>query len=243
MKEERYFFVPQASSRTELPTEEAAHAVRVLRLKTGDEMVLMDGEGSFYRAEVTLATNKHCAYKIKESLPQERKWRGHIHIVMAPTKMMERVEWFVEKATEIGVDEFSFLLCRFSDRKVMRIDRIEKVVVAAVKQSRKAWMPIVNDMIPFKDFIRQPRPGRKFIAHCYNEIERPDLFEIISKEDVKSTEEDITILIGPEGDFSIDEVRLAIDNGYESISLGTSRLRTETAALSAAMMSQLCKRI
>ena len=119
----------------------------------------------------------------------------------------------------------------------------KKVVVAAVKQSRKAWMPVVNDMIPFKDFIRQPRSGRKFIAHCYNEIERPDLFEIISKEDVKSTEEDITILIGPEGDFSIDEVRLAIDNGYESISLGTSRLRTETASHSAAMMSQLCKRI
>lgn len=238
MKEVRYFYVPDAKNNNELPQEEATHALRVLRLKSGDEMFIMDGTGNFYHAEVSLATNKKCLYEIKETLPQHKTWKGHIHLAIAPTKNMDRIEWMAEKVTEIGFDELSFLNCMFSERKVLRTERIEKIVVSAVKQSRKPWKPIVNEMIPFKDFISMPREGRKFIAHCYQEIEKNDLFDIINKE-----KENVTILVGPEGDFSIEEVRLAIENGYESISLGQSRLRTETAGLMAVTMSQLSLRL
>lgn len=240
MKEVRYFYVPDASNNNELPQEEATHALRVLRLKSGDEMFIMDGTGNFYHAEVSLATNKKCLYEIKEALPQHKTWKGHIHLAIAPTKNMDRIEWMTEKATEIGFDELSFLDCAFSERKVLRTERIEKIVVSAMKQSRKPWKPIVNKMTTFKDFILSSRKGRKFIAHCYQEIEKHDLFDIINKD---NDNENITILIGPEGDFSIEEVKLAIENGYESISLGQSRLRTETAGLMAVTMSQLSLRL
>lgn len=240
MKEARFFYVPDAINQTELPVEEAMHALRVLRLKSGDEMFLMDGNGCFYRATVTLAATKHCLYEITESLPQEKGWTGNICIAMAPTKMMDRTEWFAEKATEIGIDELAFVNCKFSERKVMRTVRLDKIVVSAMKQSRKPWKPVIKTLTPFKDFIHKERPGLKFIAHCYNEIERKDYFEIGSK-DYKAGE-DITVMIGPEGDFSIDEVKMAIEHGYIPVSLGNSRLRTETAALYAAMGAQLFSR-
>ena len=241
MKEERYFYVPEADRRMELPQEEASHALRVLRLQPGDSIFLMNGKGLFFRAEVAQTTNKHCTYNILETLPQQKNWRGHLHLAMAPTKMMERVEWFAEKATEIGIDELSFLNCQFSERRQLRQDRVEKIVLSAMKQSRKAWKPIVNEMVSFKKFVQQERKGCKFIAHCYEEIEKKDLFDELKKLN-DETDEEMTVLIGPEGDFSIDEVQLALDNGYESISLGQSRLRTETAALSAVMMLQLKNR-
>lgn len=236
MKEERYFYVPQAEMHTELPQEEAVHATRVLRLHEGDMIYLMDGEGVFYKAEVTMASNKRCSYDIVERMPQERPWKGRLHLAMAPTKMMDRVEWMAEKATEVGLDELSFLECQFSERRQIRTDRVEKIVVAATKQSRKAWKPVVNDLISFRTFIEQPRPGRKFICHCYSEVERKDLFSLVQEMPVG---EEVTVLVGPEGDFSIDEVRLALDNGYESVSLGNQRLRTETACLTAVVMAQL----
>ena len=242
MKEARYFFVPHASSETELPLEETMHALRVLRLKAGDEMYLMDGEGCFYLAEVTLAATKRCLYTIVKKLPQNKPWRGRIHIAMGPTKMMERVEWFVEKATEIGVDEFSFINSVFSERKVLRTARLDKIVVSAVKQSRKAWKPVVNPIVSLKEFLSQHQQGHRFIAHCYKEIPREDFFEVVMNQEVSNADDDIIVLIGPEGDFSIDEVKLAIDSGYRSVSLGKSRLRTETAALSVAMMAQLARR-
>lgn len=242
MKEIRFFYVPSAATLTEMPMDEALHALRVLRLKSGDEMFLMDGEGKFYRAEVTIAATKRCMYEIKEVLPQEKGWNENIHIAIAPTKMMDRVEWFCEKATEIGIDEITFLNCKQSERKVMRTVRLDKIVVAAVKQSRKPWKPKLNAMMSFKDFVTAPREGQKYIAHCHEEIEREDLFTEVFK--LKSSEkyENVTVLIGPEGDFSLEEVKLAIDNGYKSVTLGTSRLRTETAALSATMMAQLALR-
>lgn len=242
MKEIRFFYVPSAATLTEMPMDEALHALRVLRLKSGDEMYLMDGEGNFYRAVVTIAATKRCMYEIKEVLPQEKGWKGNIHIAIAPTKMMDRIEWFCEKATEIGIDEVTFLNCKFSERKVMRTVRLDKIVVAAVKQSHKPWKPRLNAMMSFKDFIATPRSGRKYIAHCYEEIERKDLFKELYT--LSSTDEgdDVTILIGPEGDFSVEEVKLAMQNGYESVTLGNSRLRTETAALSATMMAQLALR-
>lgn len=248
MKEVRYFYVPDAANQVELPAEEATHALRVLRLKGGDEIFLMDGEGSFYRAEVTAASSKRCLYEIKENMPQERAWKGHIHLAIAPTKMMERIEWMAEKATEIGFDELSFLNCQFSERKVVKTPRIDKIVISAVKQSHKAWKPVVNELESFKEFIQTPRPGRKFICHCYEEeeVEKKDFFQEISSLSDDTDGKDaasITVLVGPEGDFSIDEVRLALENGYESVSLGTSRLRTETAGLVAVHMAHIARRI
>jgi 16S rRNA (uracil1498-N3)-methyltransferase len=239
MKEARYFYVPDAASVQELPPEEALHAVRVLRLVAGDEIFLMDGCGSFYRAEVTVVSNKHCFYAIRESLPQEKTWRGHIHLAIAPTKMMERMEWMAEKATEIGFDELSFLNCQFSERKVVRTDRIDKIVVAATKQSRKAWKPVVNPLCTFAEFMARPHEGLKFIAHCYEEFPRTDLFDLLKADD---TAQPITLLVGPEGDFSAEEVKRALDCGFIGVSLGSSRLRTETAGLAAVMMSHLCRR-
>ena len=238
MKEVRFFYAPDAATSTELPQEEAMHALRVLRLKAGDEMMLMDGKGSFYRAEVTLAHTHHCCYEIKESLPQQPQWKGRVHLAIAPTKLMDRIEWMTEKAVEIGIDELSFLNCQFSERRVVKIPRIDKIVVSAVKQSRKAWKPAVNEIVSFADFIAQPREGRKYIAHCYDEIPRTYLYEELQK---PSDSDDALVLIGPEGDFSIDEVRKAVANGYQSVHLGESRLRTETAGLAAVMMMQLTK--
>lgn len=240
MKETRFFYVPNAAEETEMPQEEALHALRVLRIKSGDEVNLMDGVGNFYRAEVTLASTKRCLYEIKETLPQNPAWYGHIHLAIAPTKMMDRIEWMAEKATEIGFDELSFLNTKFSERKLLRTVRLDKIVVSAVKQSHKAWKPIVNQMIPFKEFVSQPRQGRKFICHCYEEIEKKDLFSELQQPFGDNA--DVTVLIGPEGDFSIDEVKLAMEQGYESVSLGTSRLRTETAGLVSVMMSNLARR-
>ena len=236
MKEERFFYDPEVSG--ELPKEEAHHALKVLRLGNGDEIRLMDGKGTFYRATITAATGHRLLYQIDEAEPQEPAWKGHLHLAMAPTKLMDRVEWFAEKATEIGFDELSFLDCQFSERRVVKEERIDKILISAMKQSHKAWKPKLNGMTRFKDFINQDREGDKFICHCYEESdigdgEKPLLFDVL-REGVPTT-----VLIGPEGDFSIEEVRYALQNGYKSVTLGRSRLRTETAALVAVHMMQL----
>lgn len=236
MKEVRFFYDPLMSG--ELPAEEAHHATKVLRLGVGDELMLVDGQGCFYRASITASTGHRCAYRIEESMPQEPAWAGHLHLAVAPTKMMDRVEWLAEKATEIGFDELTFLDCQFSERRVVKEDRIDKILVSAMKQSHKAWKPLLNGMLKFRDFIRQEREGDKFICHCYEESDvgdgdKPILFDVL-REGVPTT-----VLVGPEGDFSVDEVRLALQNGYRSVTLGRSRLRTETAALVAVHMLQM----
>lgn len=239
MKETRYFYVPDAASTNELPAEEAAHASRVLRLESGDEVFLIDGTGCFFKAQLTLVTKGRCLYDIVERLPQEKTWNGRIAVAMAPTKVMDRVEWTLEKATEMGIDEFSLLNCAFSERRNVKLERLDKIVVAAVKQSRKAWKPLLNDLQPFESFVNRPRKGAKYIAHCYAEIDKKDLYgELLQL----NGDEEVTILIGPEGDFSIDEVHLAMSKGYVPVSLGQSRLRTETAALAATMIAQLAFR-
>ena len=141
------FYTPDIQTSTELPEEEAQHCVRVLRLTAGDEINLTDGKGNFYRAEISVATHKRCLVNIKETIYQEPLWDGHLHIAMAPTKNMDRNEWFAEKATEIGFDELTFLNCRFSERKVIKTERIEKILVSAIKQSLKARLPRLNEMI------------------------------------------------------------------------------------------------
>ena len=226
------FYTPDIEHRNELPEEEAAHAVRVLRLQTGDEVMLTDGKGSFYRAQIATATNKRCSVQIIEQLPQPPLWNAHLHLVMAPTKNMDRTEWFAEKATEIGFDELTFLNCRYSERKIIKTERIQKILVSAIKQSLKARLPRLNEMTNFEQFIKQPFNGQKFIAHCYSG-EKPLL------RDVLMPGTDALVLIGPEGDFSEEEVCKAEKQGFRSISLGKSRLRTETAALVACHIMNL----
>ena len=208
------FYTPDIQKSNELPEEEAQHCIRVLRLSIGDEITLTDGKGNFYKAEITVATNKRCFVNIKETIFQEPLWPCHLHIAMAPTKNMDRNEWFAEKATEIGFDELTFLNCRFSERKVIKTERIEKILVSAIKQSLKARLPKLNEMIEFDQFIRQEFKGEKPLL-----------------KNVLKPGEDALVLIGPEGDFSEEEVKKAIERGFVPISLGKSRLRTETAAL------------
>ena len=241
MKESRYFYVPDAANQTELPPDEAMHALRVLRLKGGDELFLMDGTGCYYRAQVTIAATHHCYYEILETLPQQPQWQGHIHLAIAPTKMLERIEWMLEKATEVGIDEVSFVNCKFSERRVLKTVRLEKIVVSAMKQSHKAWKPVINEMVSFKRFLDEPRQGAQFSAHCYDEIPRTYLFDELRQLYQSGTSKEVTVLVGPEGDFSIDEVQLALQAGYRSVHLGSSRLRTETAGLASIMMMHLAK--
>ena len=226
------FYTPDIDTRLELPEEEAAHAVRVLRLQSGDEVTLTDGKGCFYRAEITTATSKRCLVRIIETQPQPPLWTGHLHIAVAPTKNMDRIEWFAEKATEIGLDELTFLNCRFSERRVIKLERIAKIMASAVKQSLKARMPRLNEMTDFHTFINCPHKGQKFIAHCYEG-------EKVKLKDAIRPGENVLALIGPEGDFSEEEVKEAIGHGFVPISLGPSRLRTETAALVACHLLNL----
>ena len=192
------FYAPDIAINPELPEEEAGHCLRVLRLSIGDEVTLTDGIGNFYKAVISATGGKRCQVKVTETIPQE--------------------------ATEIGFDELTFLNCRYSERKVIKTERIEKILVSAVKQSLKATKPVLNEMTDFNKFITRDFEGQKFIAHCY-EGDKPLLKDVICPG------EDALVLIGPEGDFSEEEVKKAIANGFQSISLGKSRLRTETAAL------------
>lgn len=236
----RFFYVPNVQDNGELPEEEAMHALRVLRLKSGDEIMLTDGIGNFYKAEITVAATRKCVFKLLETIPQTPIWRGHLHLVVSPTKMMERMEWLVEKATEIGFDRISFINCDNSERRVIKVKRLEKIAVSAMKQSRKAWKPIIDEIVSFDELVAESTEGLRYIAHCYEEIKKVDLFNQLS---ISDKDEDVTVFIGPEGDFSLSEVRKAIDAGFVSVSLGESRLRTETAALYSVMMANLCKRL
>ncbi len=242
MKEQRFFYVPDAAHSQLLPAEEAAHAVRVLRLHEGDEVFLLDGTGSVHRANIISASHKQCAYSITDTVTPPRTWRGHITLAIAPTKMMDRMEWLVEKATEVGIDEVVPLLCHWSERRQLRTDRLEKIVVGAMKQSRKTWKPQVHDLTPFRQFIASQSSGHRFIAHCHEGDERHDLFQLLSQ--IPTAEEpQVTVLIGPEGDFSPEEVQVAVEAGFLPVTLGSSRLRTETAGLAAVMMANLTLRI
>lgn len=218
------FYAPDILSTLELPQEEAQHAVRVLRLKEGEQITITDGKGHFYPSEISAATPKHCMVSILEEQCQEPLWSQRLEIAVAPTKNMDRMEWLAEKATEIGLDSLTFLDCAFSERRVLKTERIEKILISAMKQSLKARLPKVEGMVRFKDFVQRDFKGQKFICHCYKEEKR-------ELKDLVDPTKDAVVLIGPEGDFSEEEVRLALEMGFEPVSLGPSRLRTETAAL------------
>jgi len=222
--EKTIFYAPDILNNPELPFEEGQHCIKVLRKKEGDEIFLTDGKGCFYDAEIIQANPKHCIVNIINTINQPKDWDFNLQIAFAPTKNMDRIEWFAEKATEIGIDHFSPILCQHSERKEIKAQRIEKILISAMKQSQKALLPQLDNMQSFSQFVKQDFDGQKFIAHCYPP-EKPLLKEIYH------TGDNTLILIGPEGDFSEKEVEEAIENGFKPISLGKSRLRTETAAL------------
>jgi 16S rRNA (uracil1498-N3)-methyltransferase len=222
------FYTPDIKNETyALSEEESKHAIRVLRLKTGDLIQLIDGKGGFYTAEIIDDHQKHCTVKVTETKKDFEKRPCHIHIGIAPTKNNDRTEWFLEKATEIGIDEISLLDCANSERTVVKTERLQKVAISAIKQSLKAYLPEINEIITFKKFIEASGnlKGQKFIAHCHSRDSLPHLKSLYTPL------HDAVILIGPEGDFSEEEVKIAKEKGFSEISLGTSRLRTETAAL------------
>ena len=214
-----------------LSEEESRHAVKVLRLVEGDTLYITDGRGSLYRCEVASAHQKHCLVRVVEHFEEFEKMPYRLTMAVAPTKNIDRYEWFLEKATEIGVTEVVPIVGEHSERKVIKAEREEKVITAAVKQSLKAYHPHLADITPFAKLVRAEFTGRKFIAHCGDAVkEKRYLASTLRKG------EDVMILIGPEGDFSPEEVQLAVANGFEEITLGTQRFRTETAAVVAVDM-------
>lgn len=208
-----------------LPEEESKHCIRVLRLTEGEIIHLVDGRGGWYRCEIITPNPKHCEVRILEKEEDHRQRDFHLHIAIAPTKNIERLEWFLEKATEIGVDEITPLLCEHSERRVVKAERLEKVLVAAMKQSLKAYLPTLNPLTDFRTLVSRKADGLRCIAHCEKEEERRLLKNAYRRG------ENATILIGPEGDFSPVEIELAKREGFIPISLGDNRLRTETAGI------------
>lgn len=204
--------------------EESRHIVRVLRKKEGDTLHITNGQGFLFSAEITSANDKKCVVTIVSSEEKKKNWNYHLHIAIAPTKMNDRFEWFLEKATEIGIDEITPLLCENSERKIIKPERFEKVIVSAMKQSLKFQMPKLNAAQKFSDFVSQSIEGIKFIAHC-EETDKKTL------QNQLQAANKITILIGPEGDFSTKEITKALQRQYIPLSLGENRLRTETAGI------------
>lgn len=219
------FYTPGISGNSyTLDESESKHCARVLRLVKGDLITLVDGHGGFFIAEITDPNPKRCQVNVIQSEQNFGLPGFQVNVAIAPTKNMERIEWFLEKATEIGVTRITPLLCRFSERKEIKHERLEKVMISAMKQSLKAYLPRLDELTKFSNFIHQPFEGQKFIAHCGDQ--QRDLL----KNRIKPGE-NYLILIGPEGDFSPDEIEQALNAGFLPVSLGNSRLRTETAGV------------
>ena len=220
------FFNPdinESTSQITFDREESKHIVKVLRKSVGDDLHITNGKGWLFIAEITLADIKNCIATItSKTFKPERKY--NVHIAVAPTKMNDRYEWFLEKATEIGIDTITPIICDHSERKVIKIDRFEKILQSAMKQSLHYYMPKLNNAISFKEFIKQEFTGQKFIAHCEETDKKSFKKEL-------QPNEDVLILIGPEGDFSVKEIKQALQNGFIPVTLGETRLRTETAAI------------
>ncbi len=211
----------------EISGDESQHFSKVLRGKIGQEISVTDGFGKLAKGIVSQINSKSVEVDLTEIQENFEKRNYKIHIAIAPTKNMERMEFFLEKATEIGIDEITFLKSFHSERKNINIERCQKIVLSAVKQSLKAYIPKLNDLVKFTDFINQNHSENKLIAHCEDNFERQEFKKLIQPK------ENYLILIGPEGDFSKEEIELAQKNGFVGISLGNQRLRTETAALNA----------
>lgn len=220
------FYNPKINELTEdfsFDKEESKHIIKVLRKKDGDILYVTNGLGFLFKTEITLASDSKCTVKIL-SFEKKEAPKFHLHLAVAPTKMNDRYEWFLEKATEIGIQEITPIICDRSERKVINNERFDKIILSAMKQSNELYLPKLNEAISFKEFIKRKNEGAQLIAHC-EETDKKTLKSVLK------TNENVTLLIGPEGDFSEKEIALALDNNYNPVSLGNTRLRTETAAI------------
>ncbi|MFT3739609.1 MAG: 16S rRNA (uracil(1498)-N(3))-methyltransferase [Breznakibacter sp.] len=206
-----------------LSEEESNHCINVLRHRTSHSIAVTDGKGNLYEGIIVDAHHKRCRISVERTSPHT-SLLPYLHIAIAPTKNIERLEWFIEKSTEIGISEITLLLCQHSERKQVRLDRLEKILVSAMKQSGSLFLPVLNDLISLNNFVSYPHQAQKCIAHC-NEGKRYPLFE------KARSQAPIIVMIGPEGDFSPNEIELALKNGFDAVTLGNSRLRTETAGM------------
>ena len=204
--------------------EESRHIIRVLRKKEGDSIFITNGKGYLFYSKISIASDKRCVVVIEKVAVIKNSLENHVHIAIAPTKNNQRLEWFLEKATEIGVSEITPIICEHSERKMIKKERLEKVLVSAMKQSKRYYLPTLNNAIPFKKFLDIDFQCNKFIAHCEDK-------EKLTLKNQLSKNQDVLILIGPEGDFSLSEISLALEKGFKPISLGKSILRTETAGI------------
>ncbi len=217
-----------------LPEEESAHCIRVMRLTVEDIIYVINGKGGLYEARIEKADSKACHLKTIRFIPVTRPRKNNIHIAISPTKNIDRFEWFVEKAVEIGIDAITPILCQRSERKVIKTERLQKLVLSTMKQAIVTEFPLINELTPFDKFIKEKSGADRFIAHCEASPKKP-LAEVCSKSN------DTIILIGPEGDFSPQEISLAETAGFIPVSLGSNRLRTETAGIVACcIMGTLC---
>lgn len=218
------FYAPNIAQTPFLTEEESLHCAKVLRLKTGDVAHVIDGVGGLYQVEIVAPHAKRTEVRVLSVQHDFEKRPFRVHLAVAPTKNIERFEWFVEKATEIGVDTITPLLCRYSERKLIKPERLEKILVSASKQSLKAFVPTLNPMVAYADFMHSVTEPNRFIAHCY-EAEKKSLLHVCPPN------ADVVVLVGPEGDFSLEEVSLALNHDFQAVTLGQSRLRTETAGV------------
>ncbi len=222
------FYTPDIIQPTyTLNEEESKHCVRVLRLPVGTIVNLVDGKGGFYIAEISGDNPKKVTLAILSVVEEYQKRNHYLHIAVAPTKNIDRLEWFLEKATELGIDEITPIISDRSERRVVKEDRLNKVITAAVKQSIKAYHPKLNAAISYEAFLKSSFQGDKLIAHCMDQGEKNYIAHLVKPQG------QYLILIGPEGDFTLEEVNLALEKGFKALTLGNNRLRTETAALSA----------
>jgi 16S rRNA (uracil1498-N3)-methyltransferase len=220
------FYNPNITESTDIfsfDKEESKHIIKVLRKKDTDILYVTNGLGFLFKTEITLASDSKCTVKII-SFEKAAASKFHLHLAVAPTKMNDRFEWFLEKATEIGIHEITPIICDHSERKVINNERFDKILLAAMKQSNELYLPKLNEAISFKEFIKLENSGLKLIAHC-EETDKKTLKSVLKPN------EDVILLIGPEGDFSEKEIALALENKFAPVSLGKTRLRTETAAI------------
>lgn len=219
------FYAPDIETDSVLPEVESGHAVRVLRHREGDILEVVDGRGSLYHCRLMTAHTKHATVAIEKRTPLPKTWKPYITLAVAPTKNSDRMEWLVEKLVEVGIDRIVPLCCERSERRIIKAERLDKIAVSAMKQSLKAQLPRIDDTMPYTTFINETVGGQHFMAWCDHTSDR----SILAQAYIAGS--DVTILIGPEGDFSPHEAEAAINAGYRPITLGGNRLRTETAAL------------
>ena len=222
------FYAPDIKQCCELPESDSQHCVRVLRMREGQEIEVVDGRGGLFRCRIAMASQHHTLLDIIEELSLPKVWKSELTVAIAPTKHNDRMEWLVEKLVEIGIDRIVPLRCERSERKEIKTERLLKIAVSAMKQSLKAILPDIHPTTPYMDFVNTCPSDSRFIAYCDASIPR----RLYSRELRPGT--DTTVLIGPEGDFSPKEITAAIDAGFVPFTLGDNRLRTETAALVAA---------